>query len=38
MVGYEMLGEPQRDVSAEDAAAQLRTLADKVVIDSSEQG
>ena len=38
MVGYEMLGEPQRDVSAEDAAAQLRTLADQVVIDSSEQG
>jgi len=38
MVGYEMLGEPQRDVSAEDAAVRLRTLADQVVIDSSERG
>lgn len=37
MVGYEMLGEPQRDASAEDAAARLRILADQVVIDSSER-
>lgn len=27
MVGYELLGEPQRDVSAEDAAARLRSLS-----------
>jgi UDPglucose--hexose-1-phosphate uridylyltransferase len=28
MVGYEMLGEPQRDLTAEQAAARLRTLSD----------
>ena len=26
MVGYELLSEPQRDISAEDAAAQLRAV------------
>jgi galactose-1-phosphate uridylyltransferase len=25
MVGYELLSEPQRDITAEDAAARLRT-------------
>ena len=29
MVGYEMLGEPQRDITAEQAAARLRDLSDK---------
>jgi UDPglucose--hexose-1-phosphate uridylyltransferase len=29
MVGYEMLGEPQRDITAEQAAARLRNLSDK---------
>ena len=28
MVGYEMLGEPQRDLTAEQAAARLRALSD----------
>jgi UDPglucose--hexose-1-phosphate uridylyltransferase len=28
LVGYEMLGEPQRDLTAEDAADRLRTLSD----------
>ena len=35
MVGYEMLGEPQRDISPEEAAAQLRALANKVTLDAS---
>jgi galactose-1-phosphate uridylyltransferase len=30
MVGYEMLGEPQRDMTAEHAARQLRTLAESI--------
>jgi UDPglucose--hexose-1-phosphate uridylyltransferase len=29
MVGYEMLGEPQRDLTAEQAAERLRSLSDK---------
>lgn len=29
MVGYEMLGEPQRDITAEQAAARLRALSEK---------
>jgi UDPglucose--hexose-1-phosphate uridylyltransferase len=28
MVGYEMLGEPQRDITAEQAAARLRELSE----------
>ena len=28
MVGYEMLGEPQRDLTAEQAARRLRALPD----------
>ena len=28
MVGYEMLGEPQRDLTAEQAAARLREVSD----------
>jgi len=28
MVGYEMLGDPQRDITAEMAAEQLRNLPD----------
>jgi galactose-1-phosphate uridylyltransferase len=28
MVGYEMLGTPQRDITAEIAAAQLREMKD----------
>eukprot|EP01114_Cavostelium_apophysatum_P009028 TRINITY_DN22102_c0_g1_i1.p1 TRINITY_DN22102_c0_g1~~TRINITY_DN22102_c0_g1_i1.p1 ORF type:complete len:367 (-),score=69.69 TRINITY_DN22102_c0_g1_i1:153-1226(-) len=30
MVGYEMLGEPQRDITAEQSAARLRELSDTV--------
>ena len=37
MVGYEMLGEPQRDISPEQAAAELRALANKVTLDASGQ-
>jgi UDPglucose--hexose-1-phosphate uridylyltransferase len=29
MVGYEMLGEPQRDITAEQAAARLRDLSER---------
>jgi len=29
MVGYEMLAEPQRDLTAEQAAARLRALIDR---------
>ena len=29
MVGYEMLGNPQRDITAEAAAARLRELSDE---------
>ncbi len=29
MVGYEMLGEPQRDLTPEQAAARLRELKDE---------
>jgi UDPglucose--hexose-1-phosphate uridylyltransferase len=28
MVGYEMLGNPQRDITAEQAAARLRALSE----------
>ena len=28
MVGYELLGESQRDITAEEAAARLRSLSD----------
>jgi UDPglucose--hexose-1-phosphate uridylyltransferase len=38
MVGYEMLGNPQRDITAEQAAARLRQLSEvhyKVNCDSS---
>jgi UDPglucose--hexose-1-phosphate uridylyltransferase len=37
MVGYEMLGEPQRDICPEQAAAELRALANKVTLDASGQ-
>jgi UDPglucose--hexose-1-phosphate uridylyltransferase len=33
MVGFEMLGEPQRDITAEQAAARLRQLADEHYLD-----
>ncbi|MFN2135969.1 MAG: UDP-glucose--hexose-1-phosphate uridylyltransferase [Candidatus Promineifilaceae bacterium] len=33
MVGFEMLGEPQRDITAEQAAARLRDLPDKHYLD-----
>jgi UDPglucose--hexose-1-phosphate uridylyltransferase len=30
LVGYEMLGEPQRDLTAESAAARLRDVSDRM--------
>jgi UDPglucose--hexose-1-phosphate uridylyltransferase len=33
MVGYEMLGTPQRDITAEGAAERLRTLSETPYLD-----
>ena len=36
LVGYEMLGEPQRDLTAETAAARLRALPETPLADKAE--
>jgi UDPglucose--hexose-1-phosphate uridylyltransferase len=38
MVGYELLATPQRDITAESAAARLRELSDHHFLDEDDGG